>query len=277
MEWIEMSGASIEEAEDRALDVLGVHHDEAEFEVLEVPKIGLLGRVKGQARVRARIRPIEASSQDGRDRKRPRRDREKDKEKSGSRGDTEPAKASGPAQSSRQKSTSRQERPAAPAADETPIDPVPVEELAAVGVEFLGGLVRELGFEATVAWTQDEDRLDFSVTGTNLGVLVGRGGRTVDGVQEVTRAVLLKAAKGTTDVRIGVDIGGYRAFRNEALSTFGIEVANRAVESGTTIALDPMNSIDRKIVHTAVQSVSGAASSSEGTGDGRRVVVHPAE
>lgn len=275
MEWIEMSGASIEEAEDRALDVLGVHHDEAEFEVLEVPKIGLLGRVKGQARVRARIRPIEASSTDSRDRKRPRRDR--DKEKGSARGDGEARKAAPAEQAPRAKSNPRPERSAAPAADQTPIDPVPVEDLAAVGVEFLGGLVRELSFDATVEWTQEDDRLDFAVNGENLGVLVGRGGRTVDGVQEVTRAVLLKAAKGTTDVRIGVDIGGYRSFRQDALSTFGVEVATRAVENGTTIALDPMNSIDRKIVHTAVQSVSGAASSSEGTGDGRRVVVHPAE
>lgn len=275
MEWIEMSGASIEEAEDRALDVLGVHHDEAEFEVLEVPKIGLLGRVKGQARVRARIRPIEASSSDGRDRKRPRRDR--DKEKGSARTDGDARKAAPAEQTPRSKPNSRSERTSSPAVDQAPIDPVPVEELAAVGVEFLEGLVRELGFEAAVEWTQDDDRLDFAVNGENLGVLVGRGGRTVDGVQEVTRAVLLKAAKGTTDVRIGVDIGGYRAFRHDALSAFGIEVATRAIESGTTIALDPMNSIDRKIVHTAVQSVSGAASSSEGTGDGRRVVVHPAE
>src|SRR5664279_6512630 len=57
MDWVETTGKSIEEATDRALAHLGVPRDDAEVEILEEPKAGLFGRVRGEARVRARVRP----------------------------------------------------------------------------------------------------------------------------------------------------------------------------------------------------------------------------
>jgi len=65
MEWVEITGKSIEEAKELALDQLGVDADEAEFEVLAEPKAGLFGRVRGEARVRARIKPTAPRSKDG--------------------------------------------------------------------------------------------------------------------------------------------------------------------------------------------------------------------
>lgn len=71
MEWVETIGKSIAEAKERALDQLGVHEEDADFEVLEEPKQGLFGRVRGEARVRARVRPTQARQKvDRRDRKR---------------------------------------------------------------------------------------------------------------------------------------------------------------------------------------------------------------
>lgn len=57
MEWVEVTAKSLEEAKELALDQLGVDADDAEFEVLEEPRQGLFGRLRGQARVRARVRP----------------------------------------------------------------------------------------------------------------------------------------------------------------------------------------------------------------------------
>ena len=57
MEWVETTAKTTDEAQDLALDQLGVAADEAEFEILEEPKSGLFGRVRGEARVRARIKP----------------------------------------------------------------------------------------------------------------------------------------------------------------------------------------------------------------------------
>src|SRR5262245_63799816 len=57
MEWVETTGRTLEEAKDAALDRLGVDERDAEFEVLAEAKSGLFGRVRGEARVRARVRP----------------------------------------------------------------------------------------------------------------------------------------------------------------------------------------------------------------------------
>ncbi|MFM7820181.1 MAG: Jag N-terminal domain-containing protein, partial [Actinomycetota bacterium] len=57
MEWVEITAESIEDAKALALDRLGVDDADAEFEVLEEPKAGLFGRTRGEARVRARIKP----------------------------------------------------------------------------------------------------------------------------------------------------------------------------------------------------------------------------
>lgn len=57
MEWVVTVGRTVDEAKDAALDQLGVDEEDAEFEILEEPKPGLFGRIRGEARVRARIRP----------------------------------------------------------------------------------------------------------------------------------------------------------------------------------------------------------------------------
>src|SRR3954466_14933062 len=57
MEWVETTARTVEEAKELALDQLGVAADEADFEVLAEPKQGLFGRLRGEARVRARVRP----------------------------------------------------------------------------------------------------------------------------------------------------------------------------------------------------------------------------
>lgn len=78
MEWVETTGKTVEEAKERALDQLGVHVEDAEFDIIEEPKAGLFGRLRGEARVRARVRPTPVRQKvDRRDRKRSERKVEK--------------------------------------------------------------------------------------------------------------------------------------------------------------------------------------------------------
>ena len=57
MEWVETTGKSVDEAKEIALDRLGIGLDDAEFEIIEEPRTGLFGRMRGEARVRARVKP----------------------------------------------------------------------------------------------------------------------------------------------------------------------------------------------------------------------------
>lgn len=75
MEWVETTGRTVEEAKDTALDQLGVDEQDAEFEILEEPKFGLFGRLRSEARVRARVRPTTPRPKDDRrDRRRRRKE-----------------------------------------------------------------------------------------------------------------------------------------------------------------------------------------------------------
>jgi spoIIIJ-associated protein len=71
MEWVETTGRTIDEAKEAALDELGVDETDAEFEILEEPRAGLFGRLRSEARVRARVRPTAPrAKEDRRDRRR---------------------------------------------------------------------------------------------------------------------------------------------------------------------------------------------------------------
>ena len=70
MEWVETTGKTVDDAKDLALDQLGVDEQDAEFEIVEEPRTGLFGRLRGEARVRARVRPTQPRPKlDRRDRK----------------------------------------------------------------------------------------------------------------------------------------------------------------------------------------------------------------
>src|SRR3954462_10773451 len=73
MEWVEFTARTLQEAKDLALDRLGVAAEDAEFEVLSEPKPGLFGRLRGEARVRARVRPAQARQKVDRRERRPRK------------------------------------------------------------------------------------------------------------------------------------------------------------------------------------------------------------
>jgi predicted RNA-binding protein Jag len=66
MEWVETTGKTIAEAKETALDELGVDEQDAEFEVLEEPKLGLFGRLRSEGRIRARVRPTTPRAKDDR-------------------------------------------------------------------------------------------------------------------------------------------------------------------------------------------------------------------
>lgn len=83
MEWVETTGRTVDDAKESALDELGVDESDAEFEVVQEPRAGLFGRLRSEARVRARVRPTAPrAKEDRRDRRR--RNRGAADDKSGS-------------------------------------------------------------------------------------------------------------------------------------------------------------------------------------------------
>ena len=289
MEWVETTAKSLEDAKEAALDQLGVTEDETEFEVLAEPKQGLFGRTRGDARVRARIRPVQP---------RPKVERRDRKRRGGGRSDgassASPPAASSPSKDTSTESRSKAKASAAPSAGATPRSSrrqsdnkqgapvsdtdqnVDLETHTSIVTEFVTGLVDAFGYEASVeADTIDDENVEVRVDGQDLGLLVGPKGATLAAVQELSRTVVHRQVPGTAEGRVRVDVAGYRARRREALERFVAQVADQVRESGVAKALEPMAPPDRKIVHDTVNGIEGVGTISEGEEPRRRVVVVP--
>ena len=281
MEWVEITATTIEDAKALALDRLGIDDGDAEFEIVEEPKAGLFGRTRGEARVRARIKPNSVRAKaDRRDRRgkpagertaKPRQERTErsDRGERQERSDRGPRKERAPRQA-------RPERPErAPRAERTPredLPPVDPTTVSAVATTFLEGLVSAAGLKGSVSAKVEGENIDIDVLGDDLGFLVGTKGATLLALQDLTRVVSQRRL-GDHETRLRVDVAGYREKRREALSRFALKVAEDVKTSGQARALEPMNSSDRKIVHDALTEVEGISTRSEGSDPFRRVVV----
>ena len=143
-------------------------------------------------------------------------------------------------------------------------------------VDFLDGLVASYGMNGTAAVTQiDDDVIDVEINGEGLGVLIGPGGHTLAALGEVSKTALQRRLGGTAKCRVRVDVAGYRATRRAALVEFCADVATKVRDSGQPHAMEPMSSVDRKIVHDALGELDGVGSTSDGEEPRRRVVVVP--
>ena len=308
MEWVETTGRSIEEAKDAALDKLGIDETDAEFEVLEEPKLGLFGRVRAEARVRARVRPNRPRT------KEVRRDRNR-RGKSANAASahdqlartsdqpvtttsplaapvTEPVAGPGPSsrlpmKGGRPTRASRdgESRPSpASARPDVSVNPqgatmdqdVPLQEQADVARGFLVGLLASFETDGKVEIdTIDEDTIELTVDGgSDLHLLIGPGGATLTAIQEITRRVVQRQT-GARNGRLLVDVSGYRRKRKAALERFVQGVAEDVRTSGVAKALEPMHAADRKVVHDTVNGLDGVTTTSEGEDPRRRVVISP--
>lgn len=156
----------------------------------------------------------------------------------------------------------------APVAEEEPATP---QEVAEAGRSFISGLVESMGLQAEVTAEFDDETAHIDVVGEDLGILIGRRGQTLDALQELTRTAVQRTLR--SRARLLVDVEGYRARRKASLVDYARSIAERALERGTEIELEPMSAYERKIVHDAVADVDGVVSFSEGEEPNRKVVV----
>lgn len=294
MEWVETTAKSIEEAKDLALDQLGIAADEAEFDVVEEPTSGMFGRVRGEARVRARVMP--AAVRPKQERRSRGKNGKRDDKKSGGRHPGEdtssdgtqpntnesvpqdrteddkvskPSKArhEGPRQS-KNKENQRMDHER----EQSDVTPQEVGEAAS---SFMSQLADAFGYDdANAELSVDGTDLEVRLTGPELGLMVGPGGRTLTAIQDLVR-VASQRRLGDHETRLRIDVGGYREKRRAALEKFAATVAAQVIESGGSKALEPMPSSDRKAVHDAIIEIDGVTSRSEGEDPTRRVVITP--
>ena len=137
---------------------------------------------------------------------------------------------------------------------------------------YLRGLLDCMGIEADIEITERENGgLVANLSGPAMGAVIGRRGETLDAIQHLTNYVVNKNSD--KHLHISVDAEAYRSKREESLTRLAEKMAEKAIKYKRSMALEPMNSYERHVIHTALQNYEGVTTSSTGVEPNRRVVV----
>lgn len=236
---LEKSGKTEEAAIAAALEELGLDRDDVSVEIVERAKSGFLGIGASPAVVRVQY---EAPDEE--------------LETVAEAAAESPAAAPAEAQPAA--------APAAPAADEP-------ESYARIRA-FVSGLLEHMGIQAEIEITaRDNGGVNVNLSGSNMGAVIGRRGETLDAIQHLTNYAVNRGSD--KHMHISVDAESYRAKREESLVRLAEKMAAKAIKYKRSMALEPMNSYERYVIHTALQDYEGVTTSSTGTEPNRRVVV----
>lgn len=268
---LEKTGKNEDAAIAAALEEIGLERDDVSVEILERAKSGFLGIGAVQAKVRV--------SYEVPDEPKPRENPKK----------TAPAKVESaapvekvPAKQEKKAPVQPEKKAEAPAAREaksenTASAPKKVvddaAEFAAIR-EFLNGLFERMDIEADMEISRrDNNGIDVKLSGEAMGAVIGRRGETLDAVQHLTNYVINKG--NDKHMHISIDAEEYRAKREESLIHLAEKMAEKALKYKRAMALEPMNSYERHVIHTALQNYEGVTTASTGEEPNRRVVVTP--
>ena len=145
------------------------------------------------------------------------------------------------------------------------------DEYAPIRV-FLSGLLERMGVKADIEISPRDDKgVVVNLSGPGMGAVIGRRGETLDAIQHLTNYVVNRG--NDKHMHISVDAESYRAKREESLVRLAEKMAAKVIKYKRSMALEPMNSYERHIIHAALQNYEGVTTSSTGTEPNRRVVV----
>lgn len=161
------------------------------------------------------------------------------------------------------------ESKSAPAEVKAPVDES--EEFAAIRT-FISGLLERMGVKAEIEIsTRDNGGINVNLSGSGMGAIIGRRGETLDAIQHLTNYAINRGSE--KHAHISVDAENYRSKREESLTRLAEKMAEKAIKYKRNMALEPMNSYERHVIHTALQNYEGVTTSSTGVEPNRRVVV----
>lgn len=299
------TGKTIEEAIEAGCAALGLDRDSVSVEVLQTPSKGFLFGLGAQdAKVRLTYevqqpdpKPQPAAPKPQTPKQQPQAPREasdraakpqppREASSEGAAPVSAPRQQDAPApQKERRQRAKGEPRPqqqaaqrkaeprAAEAAPQEPARPFePVSDTRAEA--FLQEIFSILELPVDMSASSDGTVLRISLSGDNMGLLIGRRGETLDALQYLTSLVAVHADDRFS--KVSLDIENYRAKREEVLVSLALKMADKVVRLQKSVTLEPMNPYERRVIHSALQEVEGVETGSIGHEPSRRVVISPA-
>ena len=140
--------------------------------------------------------------------------------------------------------------------------------------DFLARMFKAMNVDvnSTVDYDEESRTMNIVFDGEDMGLLIGKRGQTLDSLQYLTNRVANKMQDGY--VRVKLDTEDYRRRRKETLENLAKNIASKVKRTRRTVALEPMNPYERRIIHSALQSDKFVSTRSEGEEPFRHVVVY---
>jgi spoIIIJ-associated protein len=183
----------------------------------------------------------------------------------------------------------RSDAPGAPTVEAAPASPSDTPEAtgpdddAAIARRLLTALLDNMRLKAEVEVRQvellsDRDRqeeptLVLNIRGSDLGVLIGRRGETLEDLQYLTRLLVAKALG--RYINLVLDVEGYKSHREQTLQQLAQRMAERVVASHKPASLEPMPANERRIIHLTLRDHPLVQTESIGSGEDRKVTIVP--
>lgn len=292
MEYIEVTGKSVEEAITNACTKLGIPSDKLDYEIIEKGNSGFLGIFNSKpAKIKARekqeepeVKSVETpkkseatvhtenkfekkaddfkKSEPKKEYKsEPKKEFKKEHKPADNKKNVEPAKESPKAE-------------AQPQPKEEPFTEEQKEVIRKDIKAFLDSMFGAMSMEvnADITFDDEENTVNVDLTGDNMGVLIGKRGQTLDSIQYLTSLVINKNSE--KYVRVKLDTENYRKRRKETLESLAKNIAYKVKRSRRPVSLEPMNPYERRIIHSALQADKFVSTRSEGEEPFRHVVVY---
>ncbi|MCB5914816.1 RNA-binding cell elongation regulator Jag/EloR [Dorea longicatena] len=267
-DYITVSAKTLDDAITEALVQLGVTSDRLDYIVVEKGSEGFLGIGRKQAVIKARRKreekPVEETVEESKV-ETPVKEEVKPEKK------TEKKLAK---EHSHTKKNVREEKPEVKSEPKKEVELAKVEPQTIETCEkFIYDVMNAMGMDdvKVTSVVDEEGALSINMEGSNMGILIGKRGQTLDSLQYLTNRVANKMQDGY--VRVKLDTEDYRRRRKETLENLAKNIASKVKRTRKTVSLEPMNPYERRIIHSALQSDPAVSTHSEGEEPYRRVVV----
>ena len=255
-DYITLSAKTLDDAITEALVQLGVTSDRLDYIVVEKGSEGFLGIGRKQAVIKARRKQEE----------KPVEEVVKEEPKV-----EEPVK-----EYSHARKPAGEEKPEVKSAPKKEAELAKVEPQTIETCEkFIYDVMNAMGMDdvKVTSVVDEEGALSINMEGSNMGILIGKRGQTLDSLQYLTNRVANKMQDGY--VRVKLDTEDYRRRRKETLENLARNIAYKVKKTRRPVSLEPMNPYERRIIHSALQGNKFVETYSEGSEPYRHVVVAP--
>ncbi len=243
----EFEGATEKDAIERAIEELNLSREEFDVEIVEEEKKGLFR--KGNVKIKVYLD-----------------DREEDIPAPGNEAVTEEIDTENEPNYNRIEYHDPKGAGTSPGPGPGPavLPPLETTEDEAKTIRFLTEVINRMGYDATVNVIRKADKkVVFGIESKNSGILIGRKGKNLDALQLLANVY---ANRLPSSMKVVVDAENYRLRREENLVRMAHKTADQVRKSRNSRLLEPMNPFERRLIHTALNTMNDIETKSEGDG-----------